>query len=70
MWEGKVEPGGAEGGVADLSGLIPLLSLLHLTQGEITGRWLGKDFKEKIKTVRGFLAMDPRAYLRGRESFG
>lgn len=45
MWEGKVEAGG---GVTNLAGLIPLLSLPHLTQGEIKGRRMKKNFKEKL----------------------
>lgn len=66
----KVEPGGAERGAPNLAGLIPLFSLLHLTHGEIKGRLMGKDIKEKLKTLRRFLIMQtPSTHLGWRESF-
>lgn len=39
---------GKQRGVPNLAGLIPLLSLLHLTQGEIKGKQMKKNFKEKL----------------------
>lgn len=37
--------------------------LLHLTHGEIKGRLMGKDIKEKLKTLRRFLAMQTPALI-------
>lgn len=47
MWEGKVEPVGAESKCSPVSRLVPQLPPLHLTQEEIRRRWMGKDIREK-----------------------